>query len=469
MVASGAAHAANDTTDNVDVMNEVSQKGLMRIGQIKMVGIEKEEVYGALPFERFDQVGSDANSEEAVAWCIKSATNMQLARGNVDAKTGEARLTEDAIQAACGKSFGVTGTIKVECSVRKKFTFRTFISIILNLIDKQKYQITDTFVVCDAEGELKFNRYTVALQNDKPVFTMDKTFGKAGVEKIDSSYDANWALVGAVTEAEILAKKAAARLESTTWVKQSLRRQMLGIKDFQIHAPITALAGGSVATCVPKAIAYPDQPVYVVYATDKGEKEVGFAKFRDLADGCTMTEELEVREKAKPKSVKIGPSKAQLIIGQGTVKAGMTVWEMPSLGLNMGLGVGFLTPLSALGTIGGVNPSLELEYNLSRFIPLSEFYVTGSVLAGVSPSAGLSSIGATAGLMKRFYLGRPFIDLGAKGAVISSSSTASLGGGGSLGLGVQLSPRFFLRLGGDFMTDGTNHQVGAGLSVLGTL
>ena len=132
---------------------------------------------------------------------------------------------------------------------------------------------------------------------------------------------------------------------------------------------------------------------------------------------------------------------------------------MPSIGLNVGLGGGF-----AGGEGGGGFGSLQFEYDLARYLNVSELYATLEV-GGSRPKDTYSlATHAGIGLMKRKYFVGPFYgQIGVAGTYSyylrasdvataddgssdgdTSGKPMSAGGRVDGGLGFQLAPRWLL-------------------------
>ena len=406
------------------------------------------------PFIKPKRIAVDLNDP-----CVNEKGDSQMIRGATDQR-GRARMTIPAVERRCSDVFDYILEVVEECKREEK-----------NYLCK--VSLTMTVRHYDAEYVVDESGYDEPYIDFFPELRKDKRGDK--VPKVDVA-KSSWTMSGSnKKKTYLLALKLAGKL---------LRRELLEIRAFQIHAPIVSVRGQSVYLCLGRDLVSLDLPFRVVYQTRRGEREVGFIKARDIYDGCTMTRTLERRDE-RGRRVRIEPMRAQKIYGN--IKPGFTAWEVPQIGLQLGGGLA----LSTLVT--GVSPMLGLavEQSLASWLGISELHgfahlrfgglfapedvavVRTNFLQAFPTFEPLLSdweqvpVGQIdLGVLKRVYLGRLFIDLQVAASMswyhlgeisdpfgeAAGNPEAKLklgllgvGGVGKAGVGLQLSPRLALR------------------------
>jgi len=384
---------------------------------------------------RFTVAQWDVNSQETMNWCLGATEEAQIKAGEVTTK-GQGRVTVEAIKKRCSElvthSFEASHACvqKVDTKGRPFWECSVTASVTL-----KKYKAT-----VDAEGKVSF--------------VIDPAFGDGGTKTFSSA--------GTSLATDQISAINGAAFTARLWLERKVR----DIDYFQLRSPIVEHKKATSYFCLGKEIVELDTPFHVLMPTEEGVKKVGFVKARELYDGCTLTPRLEEAQK-KGEKVELRPSEAQDIIGSGKIQAGMTMWEMPSVGLNVGAGVATM-PFDWPDL--GPGFQIAVEYNLARHIGISEFHVASHLKFGVYPTTGQQFFRNKRapvfqgewGFIKRWYVRRVFFDLGiffahsqALQKVITSSGEEefewkpyAIGGTGQLSLGVQLSPRWIWRLTG---------------------
>lgn len=399
-----------------------------------------QQVLKAVEQLRFTVADFDVNSQDTMNWCLGATEEAQIKAGEVTSK-GQGRVTVEAIRKRCSEL--VTHSFEASHSCEKK-------------VDKKG----KTYWECYVTASVTLKKYKANVDAEGKVsFTLDPAFYNRGTVTlstagIGSSSDQISAINGAAFSARLL-----------------LERKVREIDYFQIRSPIVEHKKGTSYFCLGKDIVELDTPFHVLMPTEEGVRKVGFVKARRLYHGCTLTPKLEEEQKRGSK-VELRPSEAQDIIGSGKIQAGMTMWEMPSIGLNVGAGIATM-PFDWPDLAPGFQ--LGVEYNLARHIGLSEFHVASHLKFGVYPwtdkvyfrNTRVPVFQGEWGFIKRWYLRRVFFDLGiffahsqALQKVRSDGEDEfewkpyAIGATGQLSFGVQVSPRVIWRLtgGGRFGT-----------------
>ena len=394
----------------------------------------------AVEQKRFDVQDWEPASQDVLNWCVSGAAQAQSHTGDLGNK-GEARVDLESIRKRCSEVAQFAFSASHKCAQSGgKWT-------------------------CSVNVEIELVKYTAKATAGTVRLVVDEQFGRQGRLTIKSSGS------GTDDHAETLALMKAAFV-----AKLFAERKVRDIPYFQIRAPIVRHSSSKTYHCLSGDVGELDMPMYVLKRTPDGVERVGFVKCRQYFDGCVLTPDMEERKK-KGGTVRLEPSWAQDILGSGNIKEGMTVWEMPSVGLNLGLGGG----ISQIAG-GGIAPTGQLtaEYNLARHIGISElhasvhlrgtFYMSGAAdklgdrfldAYGFKPgdNPGVAEQ-AEVGLTKRWYMDSPlFFDLGlyaassyyhfASVSILGHPYDMSLqtaGAAAKAGFGFQLAPRWLLRL-----------------------
>ncbi len=401
------------------------------------------------------------------AWCREATIDLQERRGDVDAQRGAANLTVEAINERCGMLFEYTLEAVEPAPCREGSACLTRAALTLH-----KYRVSGF----DEAGQ--------------PRFALDPGFGTNGERHFDFSItlpgtprvSTPFGTVAAIPSAVVSAGGAA----------MGIARQLQEVPQLQVHAPIRTVRDGDALFCGSRREVPLDTPFFVRELRAGVVQDVGFGRARDMLDGCTLTSSLR-RARAAHRTVRLGPSRAQLIIGAGDVRPGMTLWQMPSIGLDVTFGLGVVS-----GQLDTTHPALKdfvlptglvgAEYNFGRWAGVSELYAVANVGVGVNFVDGrhsmwqgnsryadqvrttLDGLGfapnlrVELGILKRFYFGRSFFELealgyygttllgtqafsdGSGGAGTIDYTVNSFGGVGALGFGWALSPRVLMRL-----------------------
>lgn len=404
----------------------------------------------------------------ARSWCRTATTEMQESRGATDLGATMEALTTDAIQERCSQILDLE--INVESA------------------DDAICQQGDR---CTINLQMTLRRFLVSFdQEGNYIWRSDSDFGNQGAFSYNESFTVvrppvpSIRLFGNDVTRNFNAYGLAARTAAL-----AAQRTLQEIPQLQVRALVAAVLDGDVRFCGSAEDILLDTPFHVRFMTSDGPQDAGFVVARDLSDGCSMTSTLLSRETEANQSVDLRPSSAQILIGGDSIRPGMTLWQMPSVGLNFVTSLG-TTPSIMIGTGGDgedwgslfVNffqPTLTLgaEYNFGRYIGASETWVAFNVELGgdlgygnstsfygaerARPDAGFF-VRPELGILKRFFTGgRFFVELGAYAhysVMIPLSADASLeygipmtvGGRVEFGLGWQTSPRtqFHIGLGG---------------------
>ena len=444
-----------------DKYAEASEKKMMLQKYIKTNGPISETsvglLYKGMALKNFEIQKWGVDSGELNAWCNEAAKEAIERAGDVDAK-GQARMTVKALTKRCSDVFEYSHDLSGSCKLTGK--------------KKKSWS-------CSLKSTMKIWKYSATVSDDGSIkFGKDKKFGLKVVKNSGS---------GSASQS---AGKEKAMQDAAGSLGKWVRRKLLDIKEFQIHAPIAAVKDGSSYICLGNDMVDLDLPFRVVMPTTKGEKEIGLIKAREIYDGCVETSKLKKRKK---KAV-IKPMRAQNIIGSSDIKAGYTAWELPQIGLAVGLGAGIMPTsksndddVNDAPIIPGVQ--LNIEQSLARTVGVSELHTFVKVRAGIlSDTAALvaqfnqgfdryvtlseddvadvPSAQVELGFLKRVFMGRMFLEFGAGAAasyyLLESVPVAGVigeeyqlgvmgvGGAGQAGLGFQLSNRLQMKFVGGY-------------------
>jgi hypothetical protein len=433
-----------------DRFSTVSEQNLMLTGEIQTnFGKSLPGFLSDLGFDRFDQsLGQTApDAPEAFAWCEKAVKDQQVRRDDTDAETGEAVDTVKSLQEACNRVFKYDLSASVSCKTKT---------------DKKTKKRT---VKCNSTGQITFSRYKLAGSNDG--LTADSGWQKQGTLQIKSTGSGSSTIAKPTKRNPNPAQKAkkSARSSAISGLASGLSRAMKEVDVFQIQAPIIGRKGSMALNCLGKNLAPLDFPMEVVFKSPKGKKVIGFAKIRKAFNGCTETPSIAERKAAGEKIV-LKPAEAQVILGGSRAKAGFTLWELPTSGVDIIVG-GDLRAMYE----GGSAPALILgaEYNLAKFTGVSELFASVELFVSADGGAVRDAVAATdpfnvtgdsitiggADLLaiKRIYMGPLYIQVGAgltaaRYQILDddewSYGITSYGGAGQGGIGMQLSSRLMV-------------------------
>jgi len=406
---------------------------------------------------RFDNETWSVGDPQTANWCREATKEMQIVRGNVDAETGDADLTLDAVTERCSPIYEYRVGIHHGCETVQ---------------DKKKY-----YIKCSIKTKVALDRYVVTFNDSQDLgFKKDESFAEAGTKTM---------IFHKVKSRQLTKKRNATQAKREAMgsavgsTRVALELALKNIRDFQLHAPIVARKTRTTYMCLGREVPL-DTPFHVMINTASGEKKMGFVKARKIYDGCVLTPKLEAQEEAG-KEIVLKPLSADIILGGGRIRQGMTAWEMPSIGLNAGFSGG-VAPI--IGDAQSPSFGFALEANLADGTGISELFVfIRARLVFVSDAQPLedsfregfpgisdwfvdfpeSTVGAQGeiGLLKRWYLAGPiFAELGAGFAAsryfIDSFHVWFIGDevdmqvdgfglAGTGGLGMQLAPRWLLR------------------------
>ena len=465
-VAMTAPAMAEDVEVDYDKYSKVSEQKLMLTGsKSTSLGSEDQASYESeLGLGRFNMTltTKDPNDPSVVQWCETAIKDTQTKRDEVDGETGDAVVTLKAKLERCSQVFKFDLDVKHKCNKSKS-----------KITKKMQWE-------CEVKGSFTAYKYKADQSSGSLKYDTDNAFGKGG--KVTKT--ASWSSSATISKGTSSDRaKAKALSSAAAWSGRWMSRQLRDIKEFQISAPIVAVKGGDAMSCLSKDVVEQDLPFYIVFNSSEGEKQVGFAKARKRYDGCTETPSLKAKAEAGEK-VELRPMVSEVIIG--SPKASMTLWEMPTMHLNVGLGGGIMPSVGGDGPSDAMGINLVAEYN-PRLLGMSEVHTFSHISYGIADrenldalfSAGFPMIAqyyndsegeetaafarASLGVLKRIYMGRLFLDLGvgvsASYYLLEKLETTvgdydlaiiSYGGEGLAGLGFQVSPRFLLRLQGGY-------------------
>ena len=395
-------------------------------------------------------------------WCRQATIDLQEQRGDVDAQRGTANLTVAAINERCGMLFEYTLQVSEPRACLPSSSCRTQAVITLS-----KYRVSGL----NESGQPNFELDRAFGTNGQRRFDMDVTL--PGTPRISTPFGTVDAMPSMVVSA------AGAAL--------GIARKLQEVSELQVHAPVRSVADGSASFCASRREVPLDAPFFVRVRRNGQVEDVGLVRAREVLDGCTLTSSLR-RDRTAGRRVRLGPSRAQIIIGGDDVRQGMTLWQMPSIGLGITAGLGIASgqlDTERLAMKDFVVPSgfVGAEYNFGRWAGISEFYAVANVGFGVNFVDGqhsmwqgssryatqirttLDGLGfapnlrVELGVLKRVYFGRSFFEataLGYFGTTMLGTeayqdytidySLSSFGGVGMLGIGWALSPRLLFRL-----------------------
>ncbi|MBM4377613.1 MAG: hypothetical protein FJ095_21260 [Deltaproteobacteria bacterium] len=434
--AEGASSTKAEQSAADDMQSSFERPLLIRVSatnSTNMPGEAFETVKAAVEQKRMDVRTFAVDSDETKAWCASSAKKAEENAGDTDAK-GDAIGDLETLKKRCSAVFTHTLEASHSCKPAKNNSFD-----------------------CTVEVTITLTKYNANIVDGKvDGFSVDQKFGKGGSLTITSSGGGN-------------SKDQAAAIKAAAFTARLFaERKVRDVEYFQIKAPIQNVVDGYSEFCVGKDSLELDQPFYVLKLNDQGEKErTGWGKVREMKDGCVMTTELTEAEGNGQKIV-LGPSRMVNLIGADNIKAGMTAWEMPSVGLNVGAQIGVSNPAaynrdSEIEPVFGMAPRFDLavEYNLARHIGVSELHAaihTGFTLQtnlfdiDNKESFSFNVVPTDIGVTKRFQKRRFIFDVGAFVAYDrwlgeGQGEANAVGGAVKLGIGAQLSPRLIMRLG----------------------
>lgn len=447
----------DDVEIDYDKYSKVSEQKLMLTGQKSTtLGAKDQSSYETeLGMGRFNMTltTKDPNDASVVAWCDAAVKDTQVKRDEVDGETGDALITLKAKLERCSQVFKFDLEVKHSCKKGKSL-----------ITKKMQWE-------CTVDGTFTAYKFKADQSSDSLTYDTDTAFGKGG--KVTKT--ASWTSSSTIGKTGAARAKKSALSSAASWAGRWMSRQLRDIKEFQISGPIVAVRGNTAMSCLSKDVVEQDLPFYIVFNSPEGEKRVGFAKARKRYDGCTLTPSLEAKQEAGEK-VELRPMESQVIIG--SPKASMTLWEMPTMHLNVGLGAGIMPSVGGDDPNGAIGLNVLAEYN-PRFMGMSEVHVYSHMSYGLAPRKNLDTLfesgygvapdpdaadsapfaRASFGVLKRIYMGRLFLDVGVAASfsyyVLETVpdgfggdidlAIMSVGGEGQVGLGFQLSPRFLLR------------------------
>jgi len=157
---------------------------------------------------------------------------------------------------------------------------------------------------------------------------------------------------------------------------------------------------------------------YKVYeeVQGKGKTYIGYAKVRKVGD-----------EKAQPPV----SSRAQKIIQKDKIEAGTELHEYPQLLVNgyLRFGIFTLEDVDSGTTSSAYGPLVGVDYDVARFVEIPEVWLRVEGHLGVKPGDPGSFLfyGGQGGIVKKFYLRRLGLEIGAMGGY-SRMSYISTGG-----------------------------------------
>jgi hypothetical protein len=444
----------DDVEIDYDKYSKVSEQKLMLTGQKSTtLGAKDQSSYETeLGMGRFNMTltTKDPNDASVGAWCDSAVKDTQVKRDEVDGETGDAQITLKAKIERCSQVFKFDLEVKHSCKKGKSL-----------ITKKMQWE-------CTVDGTFTAYKYKADQSSGSLKYDTDSAFGKGGKVTKTASWTSS-STIGKTGEAR--AKKSALS-GAASWAGRWMSRQLRDIREFQVSGPIVAVRGSTAMSCLSKDVVEQDLPFYIVFNSPEGEKQVGFAKARKRYDGCTLTPSLEAKQEAGEK-VELKPMESQVIIG--SPKASMTLWEMPTMHLNVGLGGGIMPSVDGESDQGNMAMGLNVlaEYN-PRFMGWSEVHIYSHMSYGLAPRENLDALffkgfgvpidenaaetapfaRASIGILKRIYMGRLFLDVGVAGSgsyyllekVFDwDLAIISYGAEVQAGLGFQLSPRFLLR------------------------
>ena len=447
---------AEDVEIDFDKYSKVSEQKLMLKGSVSssLPDNNMKEYVFELGMGRFNTTltTQDPNDASVNAWCEQAIKDTQTKRDEVDGETGDAIVTLKAKMERCSQVFMYDLDVSHSCK-------------------KVKPKKGKASMACTVKGKFTAYKFKADQSSGSLAYTTDTAFGKGG--KVIKT--AKWSSSSTIDKRGQARAEKSALSSASTWAGRWMSRQLRDIKEFQISAPIVAVKGGSAYSCLAKDVVEQDLPFHVVFNSSEGEKKVGFVKARKRYDGCTLTPSLSEKQESGEK-VEIKPMESQIIIGDP--KASMTMWEMPTMHLNVGLGGGMMPSVGGDGESGAMGINLLAEYNAGRYLGMSEVHAFSYISYGIADRENLDALFASGfpainsifndnegddsaafaraslGVLKRIYMGRLFLEMGAG---VSASyylldtvagydlAIVSYGAEGLAGLGFQLSPRFLVR------------------------
>ncbi len=444
-----------------DKMQEVSEKFLMLRGaQPNNETGMPDDVFawllGSIEQLRFNIQNWAPTAPETSAFCKQGAADAALKADEVTAKGDEGLATMERVLKRCSEVGQEWFAARHSCSW-----------------DSNKGEWN-----CDVSLTITIKKYKAHdLNNGTFDIVGDSDFGDKGTMIITSS--------GSGSDKDQHTALQSAAFFTRLWAERDVR----DVEMFQLRAPVVANDSTWTRFCLGQDSVELDTPFYVLKPTEDGTERVGFVKARQLYDGCWLTSDLKAKQD-KGQKVDLQPLVAENILGKDDIQAGMTAWEMPSVGLNLGVGL-MTSPFANGADIGGTfkhsfTPAgaIDIEYDLARHTGISELWVwtqwrftkSGALGDEIDVHYGAKkqwNIQADFGLLKRWYAYGPlFFDVG--GAVTLSYSPLfnylypyGYGALAKLGMGFQLSGRFLMRLNAGFRyayalgtTDGAPHELG---------
>jgi hypothetical protein len=452
-----------------DKYSNVTEQKLLLSGKIENSLPEEhfETLYSDLGFNRFDTSikVKDPNDSAVEQWCEKAVKDTQVRRRETDGETGDAVVTLKAKMERCSQVF--SHDIKVTHACQRKATKKGKPFMSCKVIAAATVY---KFSADQSSGQLRYALDQGFGSGGKIVMQADNT-GTSSITKDRSQAQATHAAIGAAVR----------------WAGLKLKRALRDIKEFQLSAPIVAAKSGTAFVCLGRDTVELDMPFYVIRNSPLGDVREGFVKARRMYDGCTLTPS-QAEAKGKGQSFTNKPMEAQIILGRFSIKPGMTLQEMPSIGLNFGAFGGITSSIGFFNGNLGPGGGMTVEFDLGPYIGLSEFYTfTDFSIIGVLDAEQVRlafvkmmgqdwdtivtqdldaslAIQANLGALKRVYIAGPLF---AEAALAFAFSFYSVGkfehGGDEISLGVfglgamvlggvgfQLAPRWMLRFSGGY-------------------
>ncbi|MEC9071829.1 MAG: hypothetical protein VX938_05590, partial [Myxococcota bacterium] len=424
-----------------------------------------QSVYDGMDMPILEFHRRDINDPWVKQWCQSAVDNRQHRRDELDNK-GEAIQTVEAYTKACADIYTHRLTLTASCKNVKQ--------------DKKekKKKKNKPKRSCTVNAKMVVGHYVPQLQAGRlGGFVRDRKWGRGG----------SVTLMASASSTKTVGKKGAgvadqkAKSAAASQLGIVLSRKLKDIEAFQSRAPVVYAGDGVAKICLSRWEVTLDTPFNVVVNMEGRKTQKGFVKARTLRDGCVAA--IAQKKRRGGERANDGPLDAQVILGGDDVMAGMTAWEMPSMHVNFGVGLGIVPGLDK-----DTGPALALmqEYNFGRLIGISELHEFMTLRLGVMPAEKVYAKYAEAypiswgqyqpgeladnvlmvrgslGALKRWYNGPVFAELGA-GLVVSyylidsyelEDETAvelgmvGLSATGLAGLGLQLSPRVIVKASG---------------------
>lgn len=449
-ISAGAALArAQDAEAVTDESAKISGKTLLLLAPLKSsLGTKAQgRLLSSVDLHRFEILEVENPNPEApelIEWCIERAKQMAIRREILDS-SGSPLLTLALKKEACGQIYSWRIGVRDQCEATSEAG--TDVGSIASSLASKSTGASGgkSYVKCQVFADVDVEHFRPADGEDAFRLMRDTSFGTGGHLAVSADGTSTVKLSGGFDPTKLLAQGLAAYVAGQNLWKAVLEK----VDDFAIQGVVTANEAGTTFSCLGRDTVSLDQPFRIIQPG--AEKMIGFVKARAVYDGC-------YDDGSAAGDPNLRPMEAENILGGSAIEPGMTLREMPSMGLAVGATAGS-APL--LNEVAQPTFGVRAEYNLAQLTGISEFHAvimarfalyTATVINPLVPFG--TRLQLDLGVVKRWYFWGPiFIEGGGlltgTGWISSGVDTLQTIGISGIGaLGLQVSPRWTARVTG---------------------